>query len=251
MLTITMASAAEMQHTKMKMLIHCEQMLSGILCIKGLMQGKEMLLIKTGVGAKRAGAAARQIIKHSAPAFVLALGAAGAADASLKVGDIVVIKRNMQRSGLHVAGDDAFSLKAFHALKKAGLPVIFGDCVTLNRFIHLQAEKKNIFETSSAHVIDMESAAIAQVLCAKGIPFLNIRVVSDTAGEDTVDLESLFKNRKGPGSAAAGLYFLKKPSELLRAFKLKKNVRKVSVVISEIVEILVKEPFLNSTYRTD
>ena len=46
----------------------------------GCMNCRDMLLVQTGVGPKKAGAAANRILKEHAPQVVVSIGAAGAAD---------------------------------------------------------------------------------------------------------------------------------------------------------------------------
>jgi adenosylhomocysteine nucleosidase len=67
------------------------------------------------------------------------------------------------------------------------VPVLrVGDVVTSPRILtvdHLvsdPAEKRRLAERHGADAVDMESAAVAEVCAAKGVPFLAVRAVSDT-----------------------------------------------------------------------
>ncbi len=88
-------------------------------------------------------------------------------------------------------------------------------------------------------MIDMESAAIARTVFSAGIPFFDIRIVSDTARSDTVDLVGLFQQRKKSGLYGATRHFFKRPSEVMKAIRLKRNIVRVGSLISDIVEVLV------------
>ena len=78
MLVIAIASSDEISSIKKKTVITQQEVYSGALFIRGTLHGKEILMVKTGIGAKKAAAAARQIINNCLPACVLAVGAAGA-----------------------------------------------------------------------------------------------------------------------------------------------------------------------------
>lgn len=240
MLVISIASSAEINNIKKKTIIKQQKLYSGALFIKGILNGKEILMVKTGVGAKKAKAAARGIIKNYSHSCVLSLGAAGAVDPSLDIGDVVVIKKNVQRSGQNFLCDDDLSQKAFNLLRRSGLPVTWGDCLTLDRFVHLKEEKKSINDMPGVRVVDMESAAVARVICSANAPFFNVRVISDTAGDDTVDMFSIVKRRKVAGRLGVYTHFLGKPSDLLRAVKFKKDMIRVRRVILHVVEVLVE-----------
>ncbi len=145
----------------------------------GRMNGCDLLLVQTGVGPKKAGAAANRILKDHAPPAVVSIGAAGAADPSLHVGDIVIIKNIFHHAGGHFAADALRSELVTKQLRDAGMPVSRGDCFTVGTFIHTAGEKQHIFETTGARVIDMESASLAKRFCPAGVAFLDIRIVSD------------------------------------------------------------------------
>jgi len=52
-------------------------------------------------------------------------------------------------------------------------------------FIHTKEQGQAILRRfPEALAVDMESGSIAQVCCAKEVPFLSLRIISDTAGDD-------------------------------------------------------------------
>jgi adenosylhomocysteine nucleosidase len=210
----------------------------GMHCFYGRMNGRDLLLAQTGVGPKKAGAAANRILKDHAPQAVVSIGAAGAADPALHVGDIVIIKNIFQHAGGHFAADALRSELVANQLRDAGMPVSRGDCVTVGTFIHTASQKQHIFETTGARVIDMESASLAKRFCSAGVAFLDIRIVSDTAREDAFNIEAFYACKKA-GRMGTGAYFIQQPGEILRALRLKRNVRLVARRIADIIERIV------------
>jgi adenosylhomocysteine nucleosidase len=60
--------------------------------------------------------------------------------------------------------------------------VVGGNGVSGQAFVDTAAFRQYVFKTFSAHVLDMESAAVATVAYANGVPFIAFRSLSDLAG---------------------------------------------------------------------
>lgn len=60
--------------------------------------------------------------------------------------------------------------------------VVGGSGVSGSVFVDNAAFREHVFETYEARVLDMESAAVAQVAYANGVPFIAFRSLSDLAG---------------------------------------------------------------------
>lgn len=240
MYVITVASSAEIHNIRKKTIIKQQKVFSGRLFIEGVLSGKEVLIVKTGVGIKKAEAAAREIIQNYTPYWVLLVGAAGATDPALHLKDILVVKKIIKNSKQNYLCDDNLSQQAFKIIRESGFSVTWGDCLTVDRFVHLKEEKREFFKSANVHIIDMESAAIAKVLYSAKIPFLNVRFVTDTAREDTVDLYNILLRKKTSGIIGVFEFFLKNPSQILKALRFKKNVDKICALIPAVAEVLVK-----------
>ncbi len=211
----------------------------GMHCFYGRINSRDLLLVQTGVGPKKAGAAANRILKEYAPQAVMSIGAAGAADPALQVGDIVIIKNILHHAGGCFAADALRSERVTAHLSAAAMPVYRGDCFTVGTFIHTAGQKQRIFAHTGAGVIDMESASLAKRFCAAGVAFLDIRIVSDTAREDAFNIEAFYACKKKAGRRGTSAYFIQHPGEILRALRLKRNVRLVAGRIADIIERIV------------
>ena len=62
-------------------------------------------------------------------------------------------------------------------------------------FVDNAAFRQYVFKTFDAHVLDMESAAVAMVAYANGVPFIAFRSLSDLAGGDlaTSEIRTFFQ----------------------------------------------------------
>jgi adenosylhomocysteine nucleosidase len=236
---IAAATAEELHETLKRLVILCSESSAGMHFFFGRINSLDVLVAQTGVGPKKAGAAANRLLKDHAPRVVLSIGAAGAVDPSLHIGDIVIADTIMHHTGGCFKTSVPQSETIAGQLSNASLPVFRGGCFTVGTFIHTAREKKLIFENTGARMIDMESASLAKRFCAAEVPFIDIRIVSDTARENAFNIEAYYAGKKKAGRMGTGAYFMRQPGELLRALRLKRNVRLVSRRIADILELVV------------
>ena len=242
-----MASEQENRFLEKRISIENRSIHGGTLFLEGLLGGKKILAVKSGIGPKKAKSAAKHILKRCLPSVVISIGAAGALDPELSLGDCVIIEnvllisKNLQKEENKFTCDEAFSQKAFSCIKIGSSSVTKGDCLTTRAFIHLKDMKKSLFSTYNAQVIDMESSALAEVFCPEKIPFIDIRIISDTADHDVIDMNILHRIKKSSGIAGLILYFMKSPKEVIGAWRFRIALNRASIQIAGIAETLVRE----------
>ncbi len=231
------ATPEELGHTLKKMIPADRKDRAGMRFFRGRLGGRDLTLVQTGIGAKRASAAARKIAQGHAPCEILSIGAAGAIDPALEVGDIIIARAALCSAGGHALCDVARSEAMAQRLIAAGMTVLRGDCYTAKTFVHEARRKQCIFRDTGALVIDMESACLLRELGPAGCAFVNIRIVSDSAREDAFDAAAYYRSKKkGVGTVA---YFAANPAEAVRAAVLKKNIGLVSRRIADILEVIL------------
>ncbi|HLG44990.1 MAG TPA: 5'-methylthioadenosine/S-adenosylhomocysteine nucleosidase [Reyranella sp.] len=87
--------------------------------------------------------------------------------------------------------------------------VIGGNGVSGQAFVDNAAFRQYVFETFNAQVLDMESAAVAMVAYANGVPFIAFRSLSDLAGgNETANEMKVFFQLASDNSAAVVHRFL-------------------------------------------
>jgi len=94
---------------------------------------------------------------------IISTGFCGALDPALRVGDIVV------------GGD---------AEVASGAPFVRGEIFSVDRVAVTAVEKRELRNRTGAVAVEMEAAAAKSKAAEWGVPFMCIRVVSDTAADD-------------------------------------------------------------------
>lgn len=164
--------------------------------VEGRLDGKCMVLSVCGIGKVNAAVGAVEMIRRYNPQAIVNTGVAGGLDKSLHVMDIVAGARVAyhdvdcgpeaelgQVQGLPKYFEASPTLLAEALQAKESTKVEAGLIVSGDRFITKQedlAQIKSLYPDALA--VDMESGAIAQVCHLYGVPFLSLRIVSDTPG---------------------------------------------------------------------
>jgi len=247
LIVVIVASDQENRFLEKRISVESKSIHGGTLFLEGLLGGKKILAVKSGVGPKKAKSAAKQVLKRCQPSFVISIGAAGALDPKLILGECVIVEnvlrisKDLQKEEKKFTCDETFSQKALSCIKTGPQSITKGNCLTTRAFIHLKEEKEKLFSTYHAQVVDMESAALAEIFCLEKIPFVNIRIISDTAELDIIDMNLLHKIKKSSGMAGLILHFMKNPKAFISAWKLRRALNRTSIQISEIAETLIRE----------
>lgn len=158
--------------------------------------GKNILLLKSGIGKVNAALAAAKACDNGAN-LVITAGLAGGIDAALSQGDVVLAdkacyhdvwcgepnqKGQVQDFPLYYDAPQNVLTKVLSAAPngyfKTGL-IVTGDKF-LTDAAALLAIKQDF---PKALAVDMESAAVAQVCYIKKVPFLSLRIISDVVGK--------------------------------------------------------------------
>ena len=174
--------------------------IEGAQCLVGELSGKQIILLKSGIGKVNAAMQVTSLIAEMHPDYIINSGVAGGIGEGMHQGDIVVGTEACYHDvwcGEGAWGQvqgfplkfpaDAHLLDAANEVNSQQSTVnsqlVFGLICTGDQFISelatLQGIKRNF---PDGKAVDMESAAIAQVCYAKQVPFMSLRIVSDTPG---------------------------------------------------------------------
>ncbi len=165
---------------------------------QGRINGNEVVLWQCGIGKVNAAIGTMRLIAQHHPDCIISTGLAGGIDNCLHVMDVVIGSQTAyhdvwcgegnelgQVQGLPTRFDaDKQLLQCAQAASELGkYPTVTGLICTGDQFITNKAslaEIKSHFPDALA--CEMESAAIAHTCYLQQVPFLSIRVVSDTPG---------------------------------------------------------------------
>lgn len=176
MIVVIVASDSEIKCLEKQISAEDRSVEKGVLFIEGVFANKKILLVKSGIGLKKARSAAHQILKKTTPSIVFSIGAAGAIDPLVKTGECVVLKEIQRvsgdlkkKEGCYCCDRD-FSGRVYHCLKSV-FAVKQGNGLTTGAFIHLKEVKEMLFSEYGAQVIDMESSVLADIFNTVKVPF--------------------------------------------------------------------------------
>ena len=153
------------------------------------------LLAASGMGIERATGCARSLVAAAHPQVLISFGIAGAVDAELDIGDVVVATSNCTwESGtptsplpLAVLSGQAREAAA-QALQPVGARLVTGIAIT-TRGAQVAPEAAAGLTNP---ILEMETAGIARTAAEAGIPLLSIRSISDSPRAPIpIDLEAV------------------------------------------------------------
>jgi len=204
----------------------------------GSWKGEPIRLLRTGVGPRKAARALESALARGGRSRgVLSIGYAGALRAEYRVGDLVIpgevrsIAPLPQESFLP---DSALFQRVCDAARSSRRAFHTHRMLTSDRVIADSAEKRRLGLTHEAGSVEMESAAVAGVAARLSIPFLAVRVVSDSVTFTLPNLSFLeaLRQRKY-GRLARHLVF--RPVETVRILQLGRHTRTAAGSLTEFL----------------
>lgn len=160
-------------------------------CYKGKLNGKDVVLVHSGVGKVYSAIVTTLVIKKFKPKLVVNLGTAGSLNKKAKVNDVVVAtrvadwevdvpdwERSIYSDKMSFACDGRF-IKLAKELK-INTKIIPGFIVSSDQFVHLKVQFNTIMKYfPSALCCEMEGSSIANTCYAFGVNCAIIRSISD------------------------------------------------------------------------
>ena len=198
---------------------------------EGRIGGNSATLLTVGVGVRNARTnSARAMDSLADIGLVVITGVAGALIDGLPIGRPVLADRLMMRSGDGFVPErtidaprDPFDAMA-GALDACAIQYATGPLMTSRHAIALAADKRRAHDVTGAIAIDMESAAIAFEAAARNLPFVCVRTILDTAGEDLAGANFADENGNIRVKAAAKA-LITNPAMIAGVARLLRNLR--------------------------
>ena len=133
----------------------------------GKYQGRNIVLVRTGVGRKRAQNATQQVIDKFNPEVIISMGYAGALTKGLNVGDLFVASTILspESDSTSFEMDHPKNLKWLELAKKTPPPenvkLKIGRLITVDMVVHTPNAKKELGSRFRAEAVEMETLEIA------------------------------------------------------------------------------------------
>lgn len=169
---------------------------------QGLLNGKEVVLVRSGIGKVNAGLCAQILVDVFNVNRLINTGIAGSLKAEIDIGDIVISSDALQhdmdaRAFGYARGEiprmETLSFPAapeLIAMAKAACEEVnpdirahVGRVVTGDQFVADRETKDGIASWTDGYCTEMEGAAIAQAAYLNKVPFVIVRAISDKADD--------------------------------------------------------------------
>lgn len=167
--------------------------------LKGKIQEKNCILVKSGVGKVNAARTTQVMIHNFDIEYMINLGAGGSINGMLNIGDVLIAKEVVQHDfditafghskgyitgiGDKIICDRVLVNKleqVIQSIPERSYQIKMGIIATGDIFCTESWMKDKIRAKFNADVVDMECAAIAQVCYLDNVSFMGIRSISDT-----------------------------------------------------------------------
>ncbi len=160
----------------------------------GTIGKRKVIAMQCGIGKVNAAVGALTMIERFSPTAIINTGIAGGTGGGAAILDVVAATEVAYHDVWCGPGNEPGQVQGLPS-RFAGATDLFGISPTTgiklgliasgDRFVSTPQELAAVLATQpDAIAVDMESGAIAQVCHMKGIPFLAIRVISDTPGAE-------------------------------------------------------------------
>jgi adenosylhomocysteine nucleosidase len=132
----------------------------------------------SGIGARRAGGAAQNLLEHGATAL-LSWGSAGGLIPSLSPGSLVLPDLVIGTDQSSYSTDPTWHERLLNRLRGC-VDLYQGPLAESGTVLRSSTEKRVLFERTGAMAVDMESGAVAKVAQEARVPFMVVRAIADS-----------------------------------------------------------------------
>ncbi len=222
---------------------------------RGTMARREVAMIQCGPGLTSAEQASRLLVERQNPKMLMAVGMCGGLVAGQQTGDLLVASKILTDGDPMPADPRVLAVARrvtdeFHDLGRIpmkGSPVTGYRCVeavltSRDEVLTTASQKKAEAVATGADAVDMESRAVASVAQEAGIPWIAVRVISDTVHED---LPLDFNRYTGPSGEPQRLRILLaalfSPRLMGRLMTLEKTTRQINLLLVRYLDLLLPE----------
>lgn len=187
---------------------------AGMEFYRGLLNGKEVVVVQAGVGKVNAACCTQCLIDHFEVDYVINTGIAGSLQAKINIGDVVLatdaVEHDMDAVSFgyplgQIPGMKEFSFEADEKLRTVAkeccekvnpdIQVFEGRVLTGDQFIAGKEKKQWLVENFQGYCTEMEGAAIAHAAHINGVPCLIVRAISDKADDSASEDYPTFEKK--------------------------------------------------------
>jgi adenosylhomocysteine nucleosidase len=209
--------------------------------LRGTLDGHDVVLATTGDGPKRAEAGIRSLFDELQIARLLVAGISGGLSQALQPGAVVVAREVRHRYEVAPAPDADWLRFALERREIEGAVLLTADRILSTAASKAQA--RELLSTAEPSAVDIETALYARVAAERGIPYLVLRVICDTANEDLpLDLNECLDESGGVSRVKVMQHAMRHPSLMGKLLALRKRVNQAAEALALHVPQMLKGP---------
>lgn len=203
----------------------------GIETIKGLLHGRNVCVMHTGVGEKSTRTRLGSFLAQHTPNLLVSSGFAGALNDKLQVGDLLLAEN--------------FSAGPLLELATA-IPATTASLTTAHSVIDSAETRRQIGETTRAAAVDMETEFIAELCASRGVPMLSLRVITDTPASPFPAPPGVLFNMERQRTEFMPLfwYLLLRPAAIVRFLAFAQRITKSRAALTSALDSLLRQPLV-------
>jgi adenosylhomocysteine nucleosidase len=207
--------------------------------IRGHLVSEEVLLMATGEGSVAAEKGLSALLSERHIEALLVVGVGGALSPDLALGDLVAAGSVRDARG-ELAPPDSLLLQSALASEN----VVRGGVVSVEKIVIEPSAKQALWQSVGGgpfQVVDLESATYVRLAAERGIPYLVLRGVSDTASESLpLDFNS-FRSPDGRiNRAKIARHLIFHPHLVGPLKRLRARLRDCAVSMADVVERILE-----------
>lgn len=191
----------------------------------GLWGKYRVAVVESGVGQEKAARATEVLLDVFEPRRVLSAGYGGALSERLKPFSVCFPEWLVRQSDGAVLD---VTEPIPRPVEKAALPISGRLALLTADFVVATPQRKRALgRDTGAELVDMETFAVAEVCRSRAVPFLPVRIILDTTGEELPrDVQHIMKSAEAGGVRLVGSVLgslFRRPSAMLDLFSLKQR----------------------------
>ena len=211
----------------------------------GSWEGASIVLVRTGMGKNCALGALEEVLNRVNPSLILSIGYAGGLDPKLKAGDVILVDHVLEiNKAFANVGSYPIDLKQLELLQGLTYPkkivVHRGKLITVDQVVDNPAVKQELGSRYNALAVDMETAVLIAHATKKKIPFLSVRVLSDTVEQSLVNVGSFIGDDGKVSKLKAGWYAMTHPNTVKNFISLRGQSRLASRNMTEFLGFFMR-----------
>jgi len=200
-------------------------------------EGESICLVQSGMGAANAASATRVLIERHRPELIINFGFAGSLSPGLYIGDIAVADRILFLHDKHFTEQQGLAGDLCGAILPEAERATF---ITTEKVTAKKELAAGLPEGISRAVVEMETAAVAQIACREKIPMVGVRAISDSFDDELgFSLDDFCDSEMNLQKWRVMLTLIRKPLILPQMIRLSENSRTASNALAKALSRII------------